>query len=509
MVSEQPFKRINFFHGFLTRVEDWQAAQSYEIDKRKLHNRALHGPGVVPRMGGGLAVKARGRSEMGVEVAPGYAIDGAGNDIWIPETQMVPLNAFDFKLPGVLHLVVRYVEEPTDHVAFKENPAFQGHKRIEEKYKLEFTQNEPELAREVELARVSLKKGARKLTDARDVNNPADGELDLRFVPRAGVSGTTLQPSVLWQMRKMLALARDTYGFLRHGVGIQRASEVLQAVLTMEMFLLTGQLQTDSFIAMVEVLLSLQKEVVADLDANHPQQASTREFLNYKNQIRYLEQLFGEGQTAEELTVNLIGFQVRACEALEGLHAKKIEAATDEEELPMDEILEAIKIRSKDFAASLTVKKKKFKLFDAINVLDRDDEKKHSFEVKDYEDSYRSRQNFKYPDTEKGTAVKDEGVAFEGGVCQFTLSGAKPGKPVILVFRIDYTHGEWVAGVKMNKGELPDWAVTGRDRKFRWRNWPYVIPADKIDKEKLTFEITYQSAERDINVFHVWAYQPG
>ncbi len=50
MVSDQAFKRINFFHGFLTRVEDWQAAQSYELDKRKLHNRALHGPGVVPRM---------------------------------------------------------------------------------------------------------------------------------------------------------------------------------------------------------------------------------------------------------------------------------------------------------------------------------------------------------------------------------------------------------------------------------------------------------------------------
>jgi len=509
MVTEQPFKRINFFHGFLTRVEDWQAAQVYEIDKRKLHNRALHGPGVVPRMGGGLAVKARGRSEMGVEVSAGYAIDGAGNDIWIPETQVVALNPFDFKLPGVLHLVARYVEEPTDHVAFKENPAFQGHKRVEEKFKLEFTQNEPDIEREVELARVSLKKGARKLGDARDVENPAEGELDTRFVPRAGVSGTTLQPAVLWQKRKMLGQARQTYGFLRHGVGIQRASEVLQAVLTMEMLLLTGQLQQDSFIAMVEVLLSLQKEVVADLDANHPQHASTREFLNYKNQIRYLEQIFGEGQSADELTANLIGFQARACEALEGLHERKMDAPSDEEELPLDEILEAIKIRSKDFPASLTLQKRKFKRFDSIDVLNRTDEKKHGFEVKDYEDSYRSRQNFKYPDTEKGTQVKDEGVAFEGGMCEFTLTGAKPGKPVILIFRIDYTHGEWVAGVKMNKAELPDWGVTGQDRKFRWRNWPYVIPADKIDQDTLSFELTYQNAARDINLFHVWAYQPG
>ena len=41
------FKRINFFKGFLTTEHDWNAAEKYHIDKRALHNRVLHSPGVV------------------------------------------------------------------------------------------------------------------------------------------------------------------------------------------------------------------------------------------------------------------------------------------------------------------------------------------------------------------------------------------------------------------------------------------------------------------------------
>ena len=41
------FKRINFFKGFFTQAEDWQSAQEYHIEKRKIHNRFLHIPGIV------------------------------------------------------------------------------------------------------------------------------------------------------------------------------------------------------------------------------------------------------------------------------------------------------------------------------------------------------------------------------------------------------------------------------------------------------------------------------
>ena len=41
------FKRINFFKGFLTTEHDWNAAELYHVEKRKLHNKLLHAPGVA------------------------------------------------------------------------------------------------------------------------------------------------------------------------------------------------------------------------------------------------------------------------------------------------------------------------------------------------------------------------------------------------------------------------------------------------------------------------------
>ena len=52
MSTERPkapkaFKRINFFKGFLTTEHDWNDAEAYHIEKRKLHNHLSHAPGVV------------------------------------------------------------------------------------------------------------------------------------------------------------------------------------------------------------------------------------------------------------------------------------------------------------------------------------------------------------------------------------------------------------------------------------------------------------------------------
>ena len=35
------FKRINFFKGFLTTEHDWNDAERYHIEKRRLHNRMI------------------------------------------------------------------------------------------------------------------------------------------------------------------------------------------------------------------------------------------------------------------------------------------------------------------------------------------------------------------------------------------------------------------------------------------------------------------------------------
>lgn len=75
------FERPRFFCGQLLTDVELTAEQTYTIDKNRLHNRALHGAGVVC----GLRVQCDPRCNGWVTIAPGYAIDCCGNDIVICE----------------------------------------------------------------------------------------------------------------------------------------------------------------------------------------------------------------------------------------------------------------------------------------------------------------------------------------------------------------------------------------------------------------------------------------
>src|SRR5690349_14856204 len=188
------FKRINFFKGFLTTEKDWNDAERYHIDKRNLHNRLLHAPGVVMGYAGDLRVAARARGDLSVEVQPGYAIDGMGHDLMLQDATIKNINPEEFRLPQTIYVVLRFYEELTDFIAYKENLEYKGHRRVMESCKVELSQTEPDITREVELARVYLEKGANRVRDARDPDDPRANEIDMRFVPRAGVAGSPLAP---------------------------------------------------------------------------------------------------------------------------------------------------------------------------------------------------------------------------------------------------------------------------------------------------------------------------
>jgi len=81
-------ERPRFFNGQMLTDTDLKSGQDYAIEKNKLHNRYLHGWGVVC----GLKVKCypccEGHGSSGkVVVEPGYAIDCCGNDLVVCEAQ--------------------------------------------------------------------------------------------------------------------------------------------------------------------------------------------------------------------------------------------------------------------------------------------------------------------------------------------------------------------------------------------------------------------------------------
>ena len=104
---------------------------------------------------------------------PGYAIDGMGNDLMIYDATIRNINLEEFKLPQTIYIVLRYYEELTDFIAYKENLEYKGHRRVLESCKVELSQTEPDITREVELARIHLEKGVNRIRDARDPAEPA------------------------------------------------------------------------------------------------------------------------------------------------------------------------------------------------------------------------------------------------------------------------------------------------------------------------------------------------
>jgi hypothetical protein len=80
-VGLQSFERARFFAGQLLTESELNAEDSYVRAKNRLHNRYLHGSGVVC----GLQVSCH-ECEGWVTVRPGYAIDPCGNDVVVCES---------------------------------------------------------------------------------------------------------------------------------------------------------------------------------------------------------------------------------------------------------------------------------------------------------------------------------------------------------------------------------------------------------------------------------------
>jgi len=79
-----PFRRLNYFTGRLLTADDFQLEQSYHIEHRKLHNRMIHGWGVVS----GLDVSTSGSD---VHVSPGLALDCEGNEVLVHSEIVSPI----------------------------------------------------------------------------------------------------------------------------------------------------------------------------------------------------------------------------------------------------------------------------------------------------------------------------------------------------------------------------------------------------------------------------------
>jgi hypothetical protein len=99
-------KRVRYFDGQLLSARDFRDEQQYLLDMRRLHNRLLHGSGIVS----GLRVTT-GSSSDAIVVDPGLALDPQGREVRLHEPVTLTSSS---AVPQFV--IVRYVERCTDPV---------------------------------------------------------------------------------------------------------------------------------------------------------------------------------------------------------------------------------------------------------------------------------------------------------------------------------------------------------------------------------------------------------
>ena len=504
----QGFKRINFFKGFLTTEKDWNDAERYHIDKRRLHNRMMHSPGVILGYQGDLRVQARARGDLAVEVQPGYAIDGMGNDLMIFDATIRNINLEEFKLPQTIYIVLRYYEELTDFIAYKENLEYKGHRRVLESCKIELSQTEPDISREVELARVYLEKGVNRVRDARDPANPAANEIDHRYVQRGGLAGSMLPGFLRLKLENLLNLVRRA-GIEYTRRGVVAGHDVVQACNTALMLVYANLVDLRNVFDMFKLLVDCEGELSLDVDVHHPIIAQKKEFSEYRRLVEILRGLLGENKNNMEAFQNLLAYQAKTAEiALSAVADFKpvIMAPEEKKEEKVANISdwEGVKVMPQP-KPQMDLEGITWVLVDEVEILNKESEDKHIFTIKEAKDSYRSRQKLKYPD---GTTVEDTGRAHVDGYSEFKLLNISPNKPIVILRRMDYVYGDYEIEMSINGKKVSVVSCVGTDRVHRWRNWPALIAAEHVKDGTLLVRQQSITAGRDINMFHIWIYQP-
>ena len=504
MAEQASYKRINFFEGFFTTDVDWNDAEAYHLDKRRLHNRVLHTPGVVPIIGGGLRAGSRGKGDLSFEVSPGYAIDGRGNELVLRDPAVKVIEAEKLKLPQTVFIAIKYYEEPTDFIAYKENPRFKGHRRIEEKVKIEVMAREPDGTEALELGRIRLEEGVREIRDALDPRVPGPGEIDVRFMPVAGWAGSHSTPQLRVEVANGLSEHALLSGLFAKA-GITSANYVRNAVLAAEQLNSANGVGPNNLADVMLGIVELEREMVEAIEKDFPQIAARKGFPDYKKALEALSKVVKDRPRDNEGCMGIARFLNASNQALtpivrEKAKEEKKEAAKGEKVSWKD-----IVVRSSEFPEELNIDGTNFTRVDHLKLVNDESEKAHKFAIEGQKDMWKSRQTFSYPDK---VDVSDSGIAYIGGQAKWTTHNLKPGKDLIIIKRFDAILGEQICDIHVEGKKVGQWKVTEADRKHRWRNHYFLVPGNFITSENTEITSKAVSAERDINMFQLWFYQP-
>jgi hypothetical protein len=291
--------------------------------------------------------------------------------------------------------------------------------------------------------------------------------------------------------------------------GVIAGHDVVQGCNSALMLLHANLVDLRNVFEMFKLIIDTEGELALDVDVHHPTIAQKKEFSEYRRQVEILRGLLAENKNNNEAFQNLLAYQGKCAEiALSAIGDLKpvIVAPEEKKEEKVADIKdwEGVKVMPQP-KPQMDLEGITWVLVDEIEILNKESEDKHIFTIKEAKDSYRSRQKLKYPD---GTTVEDTGRAHVDGYSEFKLLNVTANKPVVILRRMDYVYGDYELEMSINGKKVSVVSCVGTDRVHRWRNWPALIAPEHVKEGTLLVRQQSITAGRDINMFHIWVYQP-
>jgi hypothetical protein len=288
-------------------------------------------------------------------------------------------------------------------------------------------------------------------------------------------------------------------------MGVQPANYVRQAVLAAEMLNSNNGIGPNNLADVLLGVVELEREMVDSVEKDFPQIAARKGFPDYKKALEALTKVVRDRPRDPEGCMGIARFLNASNQSMTGVVKEKL-APTAKKETKGEQVSwKDLVTRSKDFPEEMNIDGSNFVRVDHIQLVNEESEKAHKFVIEGQKDMWKSRQSFSYPDKEQ---VSDSGIAYIGGQAKFNILNLKPGKDLIVIKRFDAILGEQICDVMIDGKKVGQWKVTEADRKHRWRNHYFLIPGSFITAESVEMIKKAASAERDINMFQLWFYQP-
>lgn len=519
------FKRLHLFNGMLATEEDWNAGVRYHHDKSRLHNRVIHGAGVVPHHREGLTVRALQPPGMKVVVNPGMALDPSGNELFLNDPTLLSITPEEYgtagkPFSGNIFICLSYEERPEDFAVSETDSRVTGHKRVTELVRVRVS-HEGLRPDDIELARIYLVPEVTQITDPQNNTSPKPGEIDLRFVPHVGLPGGRISAVTQQLLLSSIDRRNKLLGTWLLEYEVMEANLPRPVLMNAKSMVRAGVLDRAGLCGTLLSVINAEDDMCALIKQRKGDWERvwvSKEFKAYKESWERAQKalvVLENGPTPAMDSNQFFREVDRALERFRDVNAP-LERLT--EQMPSllergaasgptyEEMTESgLKNMGSEPPRRMAIDGKPFVLVDTLEITNPASEEGHLFRLEvGPNDVVQGTTPAMYPD---GSRVTDSGLSYRRGSVYFQVNSVIPGRDMLVLRRVEYRELNVEEEVRVDDQPVGVWKIQGDDRENQWRNVMYHIDGEFLVGPRPRIRLRLMDGSSPSNMYRFWFYQ--